>query len=340
MPRWWVKQLARRGVALGSWASGALSPRRAVGGLPRIRALTYHRVGRERREPFCVTPEAFDAHVRFLSERGLAVSLAQVRRFVAGREELPDGACLVTIDDGWSSLLTEALPILARWRVPAVAYVTTALVGERLDAHPERYATWDELRRVAASGLVEIGSHASTHRSLGRMDPREAREEVRRSREELEDHLGCAVTSFAYPFGTRGDFTPVTERVLAEAGYELAFNSMHGPIRPGMDPISLPRVKVEGGEGLWMFRLLSQGAMDAWRVVDENLFHLQRVRTEIGAPRAPAREPAPFEPITVGRSGPSQAPARPEAPPAPGPDPDPAPAPGPPSEWPDPPPPQ
>jgi hypothetical protein len=56
---------------------------------------------------------------------------------------------------------------------------------------------------------------------------------------------------------------------------------MHGAIRPGMDPISLPRIKVEGGEGLWMFRLLSQGAMDPWRVVDQNLWRLQRVRQEI-----------------------------------------------------------
>jgi hypothetical protein len=91
----------------------------------------------------------------------------------------------------------------------------------------------------------------------------------------------------------------VTERVLAEAGYDVAFHSMHGPIEAGMDPIRLPRVKVEGGEGLWMFRLLSGGAMDAWRVVDENLYHLQRVRTEVGEPlplpaeerRAPAFEP-------------------------------------------------
>ena len=86
---------------------------------------------------------------------------------------------------------------------------------------------------------------------------------------------------FAYPFGTRADFNPVTERALADAGYHVAFNSMHGSIRPGMDPISLPRVKIEGGEPLPMFALQSRGALDAWRVVDQNLYRLQRVRQEI-----------------------------------------------------------
>ncbi|HJL18867.1 MAG TPA: polysaccharide deacetylase family protein [Sandaracinaceae bacterium LLY-WYZ-13_1] len=281
MARWWVKKAARQAAVLGSWASGSMVARRAVRRRPRVRALTYHRVGYEPREAFCVTPEAFDAQMRFLAERGLAVSLAQVQAFVAGRETLPDGACLVTLDDGCISTLDPALPILERHGVPAVAFITTSLVGANIEELPERFLTWDEIRAVAASGLVAIGSHAFTHRSLGMMDPEEARDEARRSRETLEEHLGHAVASFAYPFGTRGDFSPVTERGLADAGYAIAFNSMHGTIKPGMDPISLPRVKVEGGEGQWMFELLSQGAMDAWRVVDHNLFHLQRVRTEL-----------------------------------------------------------
>ena len=138
-----------------------------------------------------------------------------------------------------------------------------------------------KLREVADSGFIEIGSHAYTHSSLGAMKPEEAQDEAKRSKAVLEENLGRAIRSFAYPFGTYGDFDAVTERALADAGYRIAFNSMHGVCRTGMDPISLPRVKVEGGEGLMMFRMLSQGGMDAWRVVDRNLWRLQRVREEI-----------------------------------------------------------
>lgn len=304
MARWWVKKLARRAMALCGRVSDSVEVVRALRARPMVRALTYHRVGHEPRDPFCVTPRAFEAHIRFLAEHGLAVSMDQVVRFLAGGEELPDGACLVTLDDGWRSALTEALPILERWKVPAVAYITTRLVGERSPEEVERYLTWEELRQLSASKLVDIGSHAATHRSLGMMGTHEAWDEAYRSRKTLEDRLGRPVVSFAYPFGTRGDFSEMTDHLLAEAGYEIAFHSMHGPITRGMDPISLPRVKVEGGEGEWMFRLLSQGAMDAWRVVDENLYYLQRVRTEIGDPRRsdgsheqPSRKWETFEPI-------------------------------------------
>ncbi|MGE0792392.1 MAG: polysaccharide deacetylase family protein [Sandaracinaceae bacterium] len=283
--RWIAKKAARQGLALSRWASGSVSAertvRRVLGSGAAVRALTYHRIGHEDREPFCVRPDVFEAHVRWLAERGLAASLDDVIGFVAGTRALPDGACLVTIDDGCESTLTEALPILARHRVPAVAFVTASLVGLSVDALPERYLDWDELREIASSGVMEIGSHAFTHRSLGAMPRPESRHEASESKRRLEDELGREVRSFAYPFGTRGDFDAFTERALADAGYSIAFNSMHGAVRAGMDPISLPRIKVEGGEGLWMFERLADGAMDAWRVIDQNLWRLQRVRQEI-----------------------------------------------------------
>ena len=108
--RWVIKKAARGAVTFGSLASGALALRGALARGPRVRGLTYHRVGDDApQDPFCVTRSAFDAQMRLLAEEGRAVSLEQVQRFVAGREDLPDGACLVTIDDGCLSTLTEVL---------------------------------------------------------------------------------------------------------------------------------------------------------------------------------------------------------------------------------------
>lgn len=279
--RWYVKKAARLGVAMGSAASGSLLLRRRFHNGTRIRALTYHRIGAAHHDPFCVSAAAFESQVRQLAETGRAVSLEQLVDFVQGDGSLPPDACLVTIDDGMLSTLTEALPILEKWKVPAVAFVTSSLIGRTFPDMPERYLTWDELRQLAASGLVAIGSHAHTHRSLGMMSPDEAVTEARQSREMLSRELGREVKVFAYPFGTCGDFNAHTERVLREAGYQIAFNSVHGAITRGMDLISLPRIKIEGGESLRMFSLASRGAMDAWRLVDHTLWRLQRVRQEI-----------------------------------------------------------
>ena len=249
---------------------------------PSLHALTYHRIGTSKRDPFCVHPHDFAIHMQMLATEGRAVSLEQVERFLVGKEVLPEDACLVTIDDGMLSTLTEASPILHQYAVPAVSYVSASLVGRKAPGeYGERYLTWDELRAVAASGLITIGSHAYTHRSMALLPKPEMREEMRRSREVLEEGLQREVRSFAYPFGTWTDFNSGTNQALVEAGYAISFSSVHGAIRQGMPPVSLPRVKIEGGEAPFMFSRISRGAMDGWRVVDRHLWRFQRVRTEI-----------------------------------------------------------
>ena len=279
--RWYVKKSARLGMTFGSGLSGSLLLKRRLATSARVRVLTYHRIGEAPYDPFCVTPENFEAQMRLLADQGRAVSLQQLVDFLAGSAELPEDACLVTIDDGLLSTLTQALPILARCGVPAVAFVSSSLVGREFPALPERYLTWAELQELAASGVVTVGSHAHSHRSLRLMPLTEARKEAQTSKALLEEHLGTEVASFAYPFGTHTDFGADTDRVLAEAGYALAFNSVHGSIRRGMSAFSLPRVKIEGGEPLAAFSLISRGGMDAWRAVDKTLWRLQRVRSEI-----------------------------------------------------------
>jgi peptidoglycan/xylan/chitin deacetylase (PgdA/CDA1 family) len=217
----------------------------------------------------------------WLADRRLAVSTADLEAFVAGQKPLAAGSVTVTIDDGCPSVYFAALPVLRRHRIPAVVFLPAGeLVAEAApaapitDASPGARITWKQLDALLEAGLT-VGSHSLTHRSLGRMSATEAREQIERSREMLERHTGQSVTTFAYPFGTRADYSPVTAKLLRDAGYRLAFTSQHGAIEAGADPFELPRVKVEGGEGWWMFRGLLAGGMDSWRWVDRTLWRLQ-----------------------------------------------------------------
>ncbi|UCF09649.1 MAG: polysaccharide deacetylase family protein [Candidatus Bipolaricaulota bacterium] len=269
--RWALKKAARGAVAVTT--SAALSLRRSEidGRSPEIRAFTYHRFGdSELRAPFLVSAERFAQQMRWLADHELAVSLKDVQEFLGGQRELRDGCVLVTIDDGFESVFTHALPVLQRYGIPAVAYVSAGFVdapSTLARERPERYMTWDELSMLQAAG-VAIGSHAHTHRSLGRLMPSEVRDEAARSREVLEARLGRPVTSFAYPFGTPSHYTDETGGILTEVGYDMAFVSTHGCIGRGHDPMRLPRIKVEGGEPMWMFRRCCSGAMDTWAVMD------------------------------------------------------------------------
>jgi peptidoglycan/xylan/chitin deacetylase (PgdA/CDA1 family) len=228
-----------------------------------------------------VRPDVFEQQLRFLAERGLAVSLSDVLAFIAGERSLKDGSVLLTMDDGLGSVATHAAPLMRRYGVPGVAYVTTSLVGldHRDQGQTDRYLTWDEVASLPSAG-IEVGSHAHTHRSLAQMPLAEAIHEGVRSKELLDAHLDRPVTSFAYPYGMRPDETPDTARVLTEAGYTSIFIAQHGTLQRGADPARLPRVKVEGGERAWTFPLLCQGAMDVWKLVDDTLWRLQRPESD------------------------------------------------------------
>ena len=279
--RWQLKKVARKGMALGACATGYILASSMRIGNPQVRVLTYHRFGTVARDPFCVAPSDFEAQMAYLADRKLVISLVQFEDFVAGKGSLPHGSVLITVDDGFRSLYATALPILRHYDLPAVAFISPSLIGSRGTTiqgqraeSPEDHLDWDELAALADSKIV-IGSHAWTHRSMGRLPSSEVTEEVTRSREMLEQKLGKRVGSFAYPFGTRADFNQTTADILPRCGYSCAFTSQHGPVCSGMEPFSLPRIKVEGGEGLWLFRLLVQGGLDGWRWVDKSLWRIQ-----------------------------------------------------------------
>jgi peptidoglycan/xylan/chitin deacetylase (PgdA/CDA1 family) len=278
--RWLTKKLARKTVAISSWLTGSLAASIATDSKPAIRVLTYHRFGESLRDPFCVSTDEFAKQMEFLAEQNAAVSLADLDRYLKGQTTLQNSSVVVTIDDGFRSLYAEALPVLKDFQIPAVAFITPGLLGRRdMSTDPEPYLTWEELSEIADSGMT-IGSHAWSHRSLGDLTAEEIRMEAVLSRESLEHHLQRPVDSFAYPFGTRADFNKMTADILKNNGYSCAFTSQHGTIGEGLDPYALPRIKVEGGEGLWLFRLLLRGGLDAWRFVDHTLWKIQARRHE------------------------------------------------------------
>ncbi len=281
--RWLAKKAARNGVAISSLAPPALAWMGPGRHRPMVRALTYHRFGDAARDPYCLDVRAFEKQMAFLCAKRLAVSLENVQEFVSGKRSLRNGSVLVTIDDGFRSTF-RVLPILQHYQIPAVTFISpgkipTAGGAKQASDGPEAYMTWSEIEGLAKSGLT-IGSHAWSHRSLGRMSPAEVHDETWRSRETLAKRLGHGVVSFAYPFGRRSDFNDVTAAALMRCGYSCAFTSQHGAIRPGLDPFTLPRIKIESGEGSWLFRRASRGGLDRWRWVDQHLGRLQRRATQ------------------------------------------------------------
>jgi peptidoglycan/xylan/chitin deacetylase (PgdA/CDA1 family) len=120
-----------------------------------------------------------------------------------------------------------------------------------LGSGPEPAAGLDteRLRRLAADGLVDVGAHSVSHPRLAALPAEEQRAEISESKRRLEELLGRAVSTFAYPFGSRTDYTDETVRLVREAGFLCACANEAGAVRRGSDPFQLPRVIVRDWSG-------------------------------------------------------------------------------------------
>ena len=112
------------------------------------------------------------------------------------------------------------------------------LEGARPD--PDRFLTWDEAREMAADGIT-FGGHGADHHILTAVSPTEARHEIERSREVIEQNLGTPVVAFSYP---NGDWDPTVAGLVRSAGYRVAFATTHPPFE---DNLAIRRVNIHEG---------------------------------------------------------------------------------------------
>lgn len=241
----------------------------------RVPVLMYHRIG-EPHNPweakYCVNPQRFNAHLESLARTGMrAVSLADFFAWLDGKGDLPDGAFLLTFDDGFLGLHEHALPILANLGFPATVFLVSALIGKRDEwcrASNPSGATYPLLDRHHILEMSKHGfafqSHTRHHADLPTLDYSCLADELAGSKAELEDLLGKPVDYLAYPFG-RYD-----ERVLAAtraAGYRAAFSVQPGFNRRNIDRFRIRRLDVFGTDTPAMLaRKLHFGSNDgSWR---------------------------------------------------------------------------
>ncbi|HWF11547.1 MAG TPA: polysaccharide deacetylase family protein, partial [Bryobacteraceae bacterium] len=75
-----------------------------------------------------VSAEDFAEHLAFLLRWRQPVTLSDVRAAMLGGRPLPRRAVLITFDDGYRNVYTHAAPVLQRYGVPAVVFLSTGYI--------------------------------------------------------------------------------------------------------------------------------------------------------------------------------------------------------------------
>jgi glycosyltransferase involved in cell wall biosynthesis/peptidoglycan/xylan/chitin deacetylase (PgdA/CDA1 family)/SAM-dependent methyltransferase len=112
-----------------------------------------------------------------------------------------------------------------------------------------RALSLQEIVDLAQGKLIEVGSHTVTHPVLAMLPLDLQRDEIQQSKASLENILERSVTSFAYPYGARCNYTDETVATVRGAGFTCACSTLTGFVNRGVDRFQLPRVQVEDWEG-------------------------------------------------------------------------------------------
>ncbi|HGY2645932.1 TPA: poly-beta-1,6-N-acetyl-D-glucosamine N-deacetylase PgaB [Klebsiella aerogenes] len=250
--------------------------------------LAYHDVEDDAADQryLAVRTSALNDQIGWLLHNGYkAVSVQNILDANAGLITLPPKAFLLSFDDGYSSFYTRVWPLLKAWNVPAL----WAPVGSWVDTPEqkkvdfgglmtprERFATWEMVRELAQSPLVEIGAHTwASHYGI-QANPQGSREpavanrfydkasgryesdqqfhqridtDVRKVSDKIADVTGKAPRAWVWPYGAANG----TSLAIAKSrGYQLAFTLGDG-LGDVRDLDNIPRLLISGNPSIKAF---------------------------------------------------------------------------------------
>jgi len=171
------------------------------------RVLLWHSLDRSG-GPISLRPALFAKQIAWLVRKGYETWPAG--RYVDAlikKESLPDRLVVLTFDDGYANVLEQGLPVLRGHGFSGTVFLVTGGIGQMprwatytTHVTNERLLTWSEAQSAARDGL-EFESHTHSHPFLKEQPDERVREELARSRLELEKRGLGRGRVIAWPYG-------------------------------------------------------------------------------------------------------------------------------------------
>jgi len=199
-----------------------------------------------------VTMENLEQQLQWLDQWGFTPVVFQDLL----EKKLPRKPIILTFDDGYEDNYLCLLPLLQKYRVPAVIYI----LGDRTLFQNE----WDipqgepviplltpsHIKEMAESGWVEFGAHSMTHAKLTTLPSDEITRQAGDCKTALEKFLGKRVVSFAYPYGETNE---EIKKITQKAGYTFGVSVKSGPTRFQDDLMEIGRVPMFPQTSRWQY---------------------------------------------------------------------------------------
>ena len=189
---------------------------------------------------FTITPGEFEKDLQFIQQNGYTtISVNELIAYSEGTGSLPEKPIMITFDDGYLSFYQYAYPLLQKYNMKAVL----SIIGVHSQKFSETddaginyaHVTWDEVKEMSDSGLVEIENHTyNMHTNdkgrkgcrikAGESDDEYKamfKEDVGKLQDKLQEILGEPPTTFTFPFGY---LCSQADEIVKEMGFKVTLS--------------------------------------------------------------------------------------------------------------------
>ena len=229
-------------VVLLLWQSPTSGePRQPFG--TRVPILLYHRFGPIVADRMTVTTPTFESHLKYLKNHDYTtIPLRHLVDYYLGKRlSLPSRSLVITADDGHKSVYTEMFPLLKKYHIPVTLFLYPSAISNASYA-----MTWNQLREMKETGLLDFQSHTFWHPNFKeerkRLKPAEyedfVEKQLKKSRERLQREFDVKVDMLAWPFGIYDEWLIPK---VTEAGYVAGFTMERRHTSPSENMMALPR---------------------------------------------------------------------------------------------------
>lgn len=300
----------------------------------RLVILNYHRISDKRDEKSLsifdigVTGQKFEKEMRYLARNFSVIPFSQAIDLLKNENNWPRFPVVISFDDGYRDIYLNAFPILEKFNLSAIVFVSTRMVekgepfwwdeledlvennhleemklalencfspeydldlGHLVTIQDKRtfletlteqikkikgsyrdellnrlkpllnlgkeskreVLSWNEIKKLRKS-RIEFGSHTHNHYLLTFEEQKTSIEELKTSKQILEERLEEKIEFLSYPSGL---FNSEIEKLAEGCGYKAGCSTLYGFNHKGIDFFSLKRLSLEESQSLDDFKI-------------------------------------------------------------------------------------
>lgn len=176
----------------------------------RSKVIFYHDLHGDRRYTNMSTPvELFEQHIKIIRDNGYEI-VSEITHSI--------GQIEICFDDGFLGLY-DNIELIKKLNIPVHLFIVSSFLGKKT------YMNQNQLLELNDLEQIKISSHTNNHKILSQISDKEVENELKTSKDMLEDITAKKIDSLCYP---EGKFNNRVIEIADALGYSKQYSSIPG----------------------------------------------------------------------------------------------------------------